>query len=334
VLKRPLPIWKFAMLLAATATLYQFVWLYALASELRESRKANLTPWHWVAVPLLGPLVAIPVFYLAKHLDDWRAAEGKEPAHLAEPVLISLLALAAWVPLLWLIFDVAVLSSVLMMVALLMCIPYLVLQAQLNLNAAGTDAAERSPLFTLREVAVIIGGLAVAVPLYLYVFTNTWEMRGSSSLAIGDAVQVDGEFFRVVVGDEGWTRVAPGYIADESAMEFLGPNAETWAIVYDATGMAVDDLMAYRIRAIREDHREPHCSQAKTLENDSTVVLGVVECSGRSFSYGNYMYVARILRHGARVVEIVAGTTANDDDRFKSMKSRVYRFADGLEIVP
>ncbi len=323
------------MLFLATATLYQFVWLYRTAEDLRKSRDPSITPWHWVAAPLLGPLMAVPAHYLAGYLKSWQVEEDREVGHLAEPVLVAMMIIVAYLPLFMLVVDTAVISTTVVVITLLLCLPYLTLQGQLNLNKdKGKDQYLDKPRsFARHQMIGMVVGVFLAVPLYIYTLTDMWERRGSTELVEGKVIGPEGDFFQIRVGDTEWTQVNTGNLSDESDFEFLGPDEWTWAVVYDSTGTDVDDVMSYRVENIKEDYRSATCKQTKTLLPDSLIVLGTVECTGRNILEGSYIFISRVLRDKSRVVEIVASTSQSDLNAYEDYALRVRSFANGLELV-
>lgn len=332
----PLQVWKLGLLLISTATIYQFVWLYRIATDLRSSRDPSITVWHWVAAPLLGPLVALPGLYLATYLKDWQVEENKSVGHFAEPVLVGMFMLAAYLPFLLLIINPDMTGSVLLITALLLCLPYLFLQGQLNLNKSGMQdrsLTSRSWAFARHQLLAMGLGVWLAIPLYVLLFTNIWETWGSEGLAQDFVVQSEQEFFQIRIADEGWSQVSPGNLGDDSDMEFLGPDQFTWSVVYDSTGLGVDEIMSYRIDSIREEYERATCQQKKTLIEDGWIVTGTIECTGRSALLGEYIYASRVLRRETKAVEIIGFTAQRDATHYRDLSQQVRRFVNGLEIV-
>ena len=330
----PLPVWKLMLLVLATAGLYQFIWLHRTARDLATARDLPLTPLHWAAVPLLGPLAAIPGFRLASQIKQWQTDTDAEIGHLAEPVFIALFIGVAFLPLGLLAVDSGALLTYGMIASLATCIPYLALQGQINLNKRRDDSSVATARFVRGEVVAVAVGTVLALPLYALAFTDFWQLRGATTLAVGDVVARDGDFFRLRVNDAGWRRIEPGGLSDESALEFLGPDDDTWAIVYDSTGSDIDSVMAYRAEAVQEEFRGAGCKQLKSLLPDSLTVLGTIECAGRNAIYGDYIFVARVLGDRTRVAEIVGSTSNLDRVVFDERLPRLHTFLGGLELVP
>lgn len=327
----PLQIWKLVLLFLATASLYQFVWLYRIAEDLKKSRDASITPWHWAAAPLLGPLMIVPAYYLASYLKNWQVEEGREVGHMAEPVLVAMMILIAYLPFFMLIVEISIISTVVITTSLLLCLPYLALQGQVNLNR--NECSDTSWAFVRHQKIGMAVGIFLAVPLYAYTFTDIWVRHGSSALTLAEIVGPEGGFFQVRVMDAEWTQINAGNLADDSNLEFLGPDEWTWAVVYEYRGLNVDAVMSYRVESVKEDYRSATCKQMKSLVPQSLVVVGTVECTGRNILEGSYVLVARVLVDKSNAVEIVAFTSQNDRDRYDELAPRVRKFADGLELT-
>ena len=330
----PTRLWKLAVLLAATFGLYLFAWLPKVARDLRASRDAHLTPWHWALVPLLGPLMAIPFYYLANSLREWQEESGAKIGHFAEPVLVSMLTLVAFLPLYLMIINLAATPTFAAVTILMLFLPCLALQGQINLIKRRARPSEPSARLTRPQLAAIVGGALISLPLYIYTFTNVWQHRSASVLSAGDVIAPAGNSYKVRIGDDGWSQLAPGYLSEDSDLEFLGPDDRTWAIVYDSTGLDVDTVMMNRIGTVRSEYRSARCSERKSLVPDSLVVLGAIICTGRNALIGDYVVAAKVLGDRSRVIEIVASTSQTDRVRYDSYMPRVLSLADGLELVP
>lgn len=330
----PFPVWKLVLLLISTAGLYQFVWLYQTATNLNIERKLPLTPWHWAVVPLLGPFASVPGHNLATRIKEWQMDSHAEIGHFSEPVFIALFFLVAYLPLGLLIIDSKAAPSFVVAAILASCFPYLALQGQINLNRRKEKPSVKPSRFTGRHGAIIAGGALLAAPVYVYTLTDFVQLRGSTTLAMGDIVGQQESFFQMRVGDNDWKQLEPGYISNESNLEFLGPDDQTWAVVYDASGQDVDNILAFRVDEIKTDYRGANCRQQKSLIPESLIVLGTVECTGRNAIQGNYVFMVRILSDRTRTAEIVASTAQFDTSRFEEYALRLRNFVDGLELMP
>ena len=331
----PLKLWKFAFLMVATASLYQFVWLYRTAQDLR-TRDQSITPWHWVAAPLLGPLMAIITFYLAVYMQSWQEDEDCEPGHFAEPILVAMFTAVAFLPTLLIVIETSIGISLALVVALLVCIPYLILQNQLNLIKAGRDEREFTSepwRFSRHQWVIAAIGSIIVVPVYVLGLSDVWERRSSSGLALESVVESEHDFFQLRVRDSGWSQIDTGYLADESDLEFLGPDDWTWAVVYNQSGSVADDVLMQRINIVREDSEDALCEHRKTLIEANFVVRGQVICTGQSPLEGRYAMVTRVLSREHQAVEILAYTAQHDSDDYEAMVARLNTFVDGLEIV-
>ena len=335
-LSPPLRLWKLLLMLTATVSVYQFAWLYRTTSDIRNARNPSFAPWHWVFVPLLGPFAAVPIFNLAVVIDRWREDSSAEQGHFAEPLLVAMLVAVAYLPLALVAIEPTALWSALLVTALLLCIPFLALQNQLNLiesklpDESGSRAYTR---FTKAQlVTAIVGGL-VATPLYLLGFTEIWETRSAAAVQVQQLVEADDSSFRVRVNGDGWSRVEPGYIVEDSDMEFIGPDDWTWAIIYDSSGSTVDEILSHRIHSIRSNYRKAKCKQTKTLQSDDLIVRGHLECSGRHALDGSYYYASRVLADGTRAIEMLAATTQRSEQVFGTRRDQVGGFIDGLELI-
>jgi hypothetical protein len=333
----PLPVWKLALLLLATATLYQFVWLYRTAEDLRATRDPSILPWHWALAPLLGPFVFIPGQKLATYLKEWQTEEDKEIGHFADPVIVGMLMLVAYLPLIMLIVDWSILPVLLLICWLMLCLSYLILQGQLNRNTIMTaDRSFRSASWRFEKYQLWAAGLGcvVAVPLYITMFTNLQENWFAADLVEGTTINSETGHFQVRILDDGWSQVGEQYMNDDSDLEFYGPTDWAWAVVYDSPGESVDGLLAYRQEAIREDYTRAQCEQHKTLSEVDWTVRGSLVCSGRSPLEGDYIFASRILRQGQNVVEILAYVSESNPQQFENLSARMLKFTEGLELTP
>lgn len=331
--RAPIQVWKLALLFAATASLYQFAWLYGTARTLKEHRDPSITPWHWAIAPLLGPFMAVPAYYLARNLKRWQIEEGKAIGHFAEPMFVAVLVVSSFLPLIFIFAEAVIDLSYLVVFIAVICAPWLALQGQLNINL---DAAERGRYqrgFPISQVAFATVGLVLAVPLYIQSFSETRQADGAARLAAGDVVDAAAGFYRVRIGDEHWTRIENGVLSEDSGLEFLGPDNNTWAIVYDSSGLTVNDLIAYRIKGAREDYRNTECTQEKRVLPDELIVVGIVECWGRNAIDGNFILIGRSLRYDNKLVEIVVYSSHPDRVAYREVVNDVRRMADGLELV-
>lgn len=327
------PVWKLAALLVATATLYQFVWLYRTANVLRSERGLALTPWHWSLIPLLGPLAAVPAYRLASYLKDWQVEEQRRIGHLAEPVLVALLVVVAYLPLYLLFVEPGLIVTVGVAAALLLAVPIVAMQGQLNRNVADRESAARSGTYSNAQLATLAVGTCFALPLYVYSFTDVFEMRGSTQLDAGSVVRVDDSYFQVRAPNTSWTRVNPGYYSPDSALEFVGAGSETFAIVYEASGTTLDSMMAYRVDAVMDDYRNVSCVKRKSFVEGTLLVEGVVECTGRSPIDGHYVLFARTLVQNGDGVEMIVGTSSFDKTALDESLVDLRAMARGLEFA-
>lgn len=175
-------------------------------------------------------------------------------------------------------------------------------------------------------------GLVFCALLFALVLFDMWGRRSALELMPGAVIASDGSFFQVRIQDSGWSRVDAGYLSPESDLEFLGPDESTWAIVYDSSGVSIDDILANRVNLINEEDQEADCKQTKTLVEEDLIVRGVLECTGRETILGNYIYVSRVLADGYNVVEIIAYTSQLEPAAYDHSSRLVQTFADGLEI--
>lgn len=332
----PLPVWKLALLLIATATLYQFAWLYRTAEDLRKLRDPSIQPWHWIFIPLLGPAVFIPGSKLASYLKVWQTAEKKEIAHLADPVMVGMMMFTAYLPLLLVIVDPLAWTWAIMLSWLLLCLAYLPLQGQMNFNKKPTEeTAFRSTPWRYEKHQVWGGlaGLLVAVPLYVSLFTDTRENWVATDLGPQALIQSESGLFQVRIMDEGWSRVGAQFQNADAELSFYGPDDRTSAVVYDFRGLSVDDVMAFRVSNVLESFSRATCTQQKTLDENNWVVIGTVVCDGHSPIDGSYIFASRVLRDEENVIEILAYTSGGSRMQFDSNSTRVQEFIGGLELI-
>jgi len=330
----PFPVWKLVLLLIATVGLYQFVWLYRTARDLKEERDLPLTPWHWAVAPLLGPIAFVPGHNLATRIKQWQIEADTEIGHFSEPVFIALIYLVAYLPLGMLLVDASSAATFVVATALASSLPCLALQGQINLIKRRAATSLPAAPFSGRQVAIVVVGALLAVPIYLFTLTNFFQHRGAATLTAGDIVRSSEDFFRMRINDDDWRQIEAGYLNDESILEFLGPDDDTWAIVYDSSGDTIDDILGFRVDDIKAAFRGAGCNQRKTLSPTDLVVLGSVECTGRNAANGNYVYLSRVLGDKTKVVEIIAFTSQPDPAMFEEHKTRLHRFVEGLEMTP
>jgi len=324
-------VWQLAILLIATASLYQFVWLYEVTRYLRDSRKEHLNPLHWIAAPLLGPFFAVPASFLARRLKAWQIEEDREIGYLSEPAFIVMMVLVAFLPLMLVYVTQEVLLPMAVLTVLLLCLPYLALQGQLNCNR-GETAAETVPGLRNRALIVLLGAIFSA-PLYIYAFTNTWERHGSTLSEVGQVVAVGDTDMQIRIGDDGWTQVSMDRMGADSDLEFNGPDDTTWAVVYVMPNEQVDNVLSFRALTVAEEYGSAECKQMKSLTAEGLNVVGTVECTGRNMLLGSYIYYSRVLKTGSVVVELLSSTSQANADRFAEIAPRVRSFSEGLEVA-
>lgn len=332
----PLAVWKLALLLACTATLYQFMWLFRTTSDLRDARDPAIQPWHWVLIPLLGPFVFVPGQKIAAYLKDWQVEDNKDIGHLADPVMVGMIMFVAYLPLLLLIIDPLSWPLALLMSWLILCLAYLALQGQLNLNKQPADetAFRAAPWRFAKHQAWAAGiGAIVAVPLYVTMFTNVRENWSAAELEPGAVIAAGNGLYQVRILDEGWSQVGENFMESDAELEFYGPQDWTWAAVYDAEGLSVDEVLEFRESFVRETYSRASCTQVKTLDDETWTIRGRVECEGRSPLDGDYLYASSVLRNEEVVVELLAFTSDGDSARFAALAERVRTFTEGLELI-
>jgi hypothetical protein len=212
-------------------------------------------------------------------------------------------------------------------------VPWLALQGQLNINLGAAQSGRYQRGFPASQIVFATAGLVLAIPLYIQSFSETRRADGAVQLAAGDVVDAAAGFYRVKIGDDQWTRIENGVLSEDSDLEFLGPDNNSWAIVYDSSGLTVDDLLAYRIQTAREDYRNAECTQEKRVLPHELIVVGVVECRGRNAIDNNFILIGRSLRYDSKLVEIVVFSSHPDPVVYREVVNNVRRMADGLELV-
>jgi hypothetical protein len=333
----PLQVWKLLLLMLATGTLYQFVWLYRTAQDIKATRDPSITPWHWAVIPFLGPFIVVPGLKIAVYLRDWQVEGNKEPGHLAEPVIVGMLMLVAYLPMMMIIVEVTAYRGLLLLSTLILSLSYLILNGQLNNNKepVAEQVFRSAPWqFEKTQLLVAVFGAIVAVPLYLTVFTDVRETYYAVDLHDGALVRAQSGHVQVRVLDPGWSRVGDKFKSAEAELEFYGPDEWTMAVVYDVEGSSVDEVLAFRQTSVREDYSRASCSLHKSIVEDNWTVIGTLVCEGRSPIDGDYIYASRVMRRDESIFELLAYTSQSDPSKFAAISPRVRRFSEGLELSP
>ena len=325
---------KLFLLLLSTLTIFQFYWLYRISSDLASRRQLPWTPWHWCLVPLLGPFALFPLSRLARELRQWREDDDAELGHMAEPVQIAVLWVVAFLPLLYLLMDTEGLWATVMLSALLLCLPYLALNAQLSLIVADKEGEARVS-FSAANWAALAPGTLGSIAIYLFLFTDIAQNFGTTQLIEDQVIAVPGGKAQITLAGGGWRMLSDSQKSPDASVEFVGPDDYTWSVVYDSSDFDddVDGLMAFRINSIKETYQRANCTQTKTLDDATWSVIGRVECRGQSPLVGDYVYVSNVVRREEVLFEILASTSQFDRGLFAERQAMVVTITKGLEIL-
>ena len=304
---------KLALMSICTAGFYELYWFYKNWVLIKKRTGQNIMPF-WRA--FFAPLWAYSCF---KHIKT-----SADENNIEESLPIGVLAFLYFIfQALWRLPDPYWLVSFFSF-AFLIPVNSAALKVNRRLIA---DFTNNEKFSGWNWAGLVFVGLLFALLLF-----DMWERRSASELSPDAVITSDGSFFQVRIQDSGWSRVDSGYLSEESDLEFLGPDDGTWAIVYDSTGVSVDELLAARINAVKDEDQKANCEQTKTLVEEDLIVRGALECTGRDTILGSYIYVARVLADGNNAVEIIAYTSQLNPAAYDQSSRRVQAFADGLEM--
>lgn len=329
----PQPVWRVALLLLATCSLYACVWAFRAARDMRDGAGFAYRPWLWMLSPPIGLVSAVSGAIFASDLRRWRERTGARASRAAGPVAVfaALLGMHLLVELaasditpLWTVFALP-----------FWAFPYLLLHRQLNLVKAGLpDTAFRSSSlrYTRPQLAALAVGALVTVPLAGYVALDTWQRAGSDALAAGTTLEDAAGRFTVSVRGEEWRRIDPGYLNEDSEMEFLGPGEESWALVHVHEGSSLSDTVEFRREAISESYRKSDCSEKRALVEGRMQVVATLECDNRGARGEFAFYAARFVARNDDTVELLAYATTTSSSRHERLKRLASEFSEGLAV--
>ncbi|NND60469.1 MAG: hypothetical protein HKN49_09405 [Gammaproteobacteria bacterium] len=334
----PLPLWKLYLLLLLTVGIYAIPWFYRAARDVRDATGNRFSPWLWVFAPFLSIWAAIPAYRLSRATDRWEreGAPAREPSSKPGNVagLMVLFAGLGSVPTLpwWL----------LVVTLLLLPIPYLVMQGQLNAAKAELPVEQfrttpnryTDNQLIMMIVFSILFLAIVAVWLIVRELQQdesvTADMRRSE--VFGTVITDPQQRFELQVDVPGWFQVPVGYNSDDGELEFVTDYPDDWAIVFMFDDVNLDTRADNRVNWIRDTFPRAACDEHRTLTPSGDAVVATLECRGGNLIDGFYHFRSRLIDGGEQAVEVFI--KLYDTDR-QALEGRIEQLelSEGLSLL-
>jgi hypothetical protein len=294
----------FALLLLTVGT-YSLFFMYKTARDLRAHTDERLTPWLYPPSVLIGLANAIAGARLASVTATLATPEQRMAA--AAPGLIGALIFVAHLALT--ILGTVTVQSLWVLGLVLFTVPWLLLERQLNvvkLSRRNAQYRTRPYRFTkLQWAAVALGGL-----FWVLILMTLWQdvvrWRGTA-LAAGVAHADSQQRFSVTPPRDGWLIVAPGAVAEDAALELLGPGPLDWAVAHvtEQAGWELDALVDNRYAEISALDEDVQFAEKRELLPGTHTVVSRATYRGTDAFDGAYVYHVAAYVTTQRAVELI-----------------------------
>ena len=233
----PIALWHLYLLILLTSGVYIFFWTARVAGDMRRHVNDEIRPWHYVA-GLLIPIAGL--FVVHKQASQIRQLNDRVDQRIGPPpwvIVILTLVVTVLPEMAEKLLDQEVwyleTATFLLFVALI-AIPWLLMQRQLNcfkLALSGARWSGRPFHFSKLQYLALSPGV-VAVGLFAFVSHENLLREWGDHLGPGETVSGTSGLYVLSPPDDGWVRVKPGTIEEETDLELYGSSTETWVVAY------------------------------------------------------------------------------------------------------
>ena len=303
----PLAVWKLALLLLLTLSLYSVFWMFRTARDLELGGRGQRNAWLWFLAPLIAIVYGGATYKMAEAVREWEDDANSAPSTPLFPGLLGMIAFAGSAVFgAGLRFGMPLWAATLALTTAIA--PLLVMQGQLNCIKTGERFRFRSPAWRFSwPQRVAIGVIGIVWALNTWLVSKYWlAERNGTPLAAGDVIQGGGGNFELRAPTDGWVQIEPGLHNEAADIELLLAGTDDWAAVYYRPGASLDNVAESHTRWVREWYSdEANCAETRTMDENTSHVTGRISCSGVSFADGEFVVLSHAISDGRRTVELV-----------------------------
>ncbi len=186
------------------------------------------------------------------------------------------------------------------------------MQRQLNcfkLALSGARWSGRPFHFSKLQYLALSPGV-VAVGLFAFVSHENLLREWGDHLGPGETVSGTSGLYVLSPPDDGWVRVKPGTIEEETDLELYGSSTETWVVAYVncGAGMGMDYLVEFRQNQIQAEVDDFSVSEERLIMPGKLLPVSYAHYSGKLpvTAEKQTWWVATIVTDDASI-EVIAG---------------------------
>lgn len=225
VVPGPLPLWGLYLVSVASFGLYLPYWIWRTARQFGIGERNRSTPLWWALGSPAAPVGAGILYEFNRRATALAGTRGRA----AWPALAYLALFVLW--------RLTPLEDYYLAFALLVPVPFLFVQRNINSAAARRVAVAHPPRRLLPALALtmVVGLPVVATTAWLYDWPRL-KTELAHRLAGGARVAGQSALYELTLPSTEWKRVDPGTVGDDgSDLELIGPGTETWVVGYTAS---------------------------------------------------------------------------------------------------